>query len=417
MALDLPMSEDRPRYYFVKRGQRAYWQPGKFGAGYGFEKSVPLGVDGPEAKKTAIDWNAKLDAVRAARKRGDEEPKPYPNGSLGAFYQKFKTTESWAQLSPASREHYERAWPHIEKRFGRTRIDQINAHDSERFHVDLHPQHANAKRDPKGAMKLTWHQAHLVLKHWRLLLNALVAYHFIAAPAPIGRVSNPQPPPRAAVWVDEEIQELIAKATAMNEYAMAVAIRVGWDTMMSTVDCRLLPIGPLHDESGDFIGGWISGRWADDTEENYIAGVIATRRAKSGAIVRVATTPEVDTAIAEYLRDHHPRPSEPDEALLVRGAAGAPFKDRHAFKATFAAVREAAFPGDKRVFGDMRRSGATEAKLGGVNNEDLAPSMANQLDKNQRLQSTYIVAASENVLKARQAGRSKHSAKFRNSQK
>lgn len=401
------MSGDRPRYYFIKRNRRAYWMPGKFGASYGFDTSIALGPDGAEAKAEAIRLNEKLDAARKARRDGEAAKVHYPAGSLGSFYEKFRLTEAWGLMEPATRDGYERAWPHIEKRFGRTLITRITADESERFHVDLHPQHAN-KRDPKGTMKLSWHTAHLVLKVWRLLLTALVSYNVRPAPAPIGRVSNPKPPSRTAVWVDPEVTDLVDAAGELELHGMALAIQIGWDTMMSPVDVRSLPIGEGTDPLEP---GWTRG-------VDGAPGTIATRRKKSGVIVRLATNPELDEAIAAYLErlkaagiDIGPT------TMLVRRKDGKPYRDRHDFKEEFADTRARAFPGDTRRFADLRRSGATEAKLGGVDNKDLAPSMANSLDRDEGLQSTYIVAASTKVNEARKAGRSKHTAKFRNGKK
>ena len=90
-----------------------------------------------------------------------------------------------------------------------------------------------------------------------------------------------------------------------------------------------------------------------------------------------------------------------------------PFSTPDGAKDDFAAVREKAFPGDRRQFGDMRRSGATEADLGGVDPRALGKTMANRLDQDEALQSTYVVGESKKVQDARRAGRNIHSARFR----
>ena len=51
-------------YYRVRNG-RAFWEPGKFGEQYGFQKCVKLGEDGADAKSAALKWNEKLDLGRA----------------------------------------------------------------------------------------------------------------------------------------------------------------------------------------------------------------------------------------------------------------------------------------------------------------------------------------------------------------
>lgn len=193
-------------------------------------------------------------------------------------------------MESRTREGCERAWSVIGPRFGRSLITRISAEESERFHVDLHPRHKNA-RDPKGEMKLSWHKAHLVLKHWRLLLSALVDYALIA-PAPVGRISNPTPPPRSHVWTAPEIYEgLVPAAQDMRRPGMALAIAIGWETMMSTVDVRLLKIGD-----------WKPGHTTQiDGKEVKHPGEFATRRKKSKKAVFVSSSLEFDAMIEEWL--------------------------------------------------------------------------------------------------------------------
>lgn len=397
------MGEDRIRYYRPREG-RGYWEPGaRVAAKFGVDASVALGIDGPGAKQAALDLNADLDKRRMRVRAGlppvdgDARPAPYPPGTLGSFYQvHFKATEKWRTMSAATREHYERAWTIIGPRYGATLITKIAALDSERFHTEIHPSHNNSERDPQGEKKLSWHKAHLVLKHWRLLLHALVSYE-LRVLAPIGRISNPPPPSRPDVWVAEEIAALIEAAEALGLYAMAAAIQTGWDTMMSTPDVRLMPFDAYT-----------------PPRAGQAEGVFNTHRKKSKKAVNVASTPETDAALAAYLK----RMADAGVAIgpgsmLFRRPTGAPYADRHAFKDDFAAVREKAFPGDRRQFGDMRRSGATEADLGGVDPKALGKTMANRLDQDEALQSTYVVGESKKVQDARRAGRNIHSARFR----
>lgn len=87
-------------------------------------------------------------------------------------------------------------------------------------------------------------------------------------------------------------------------------------------------------------------------------------------------------------------------------------KDR--WEKHFRWVREAAFPGDERQMLDLRRSAATEARMGGANRDDLGKAMANRIDDSDALFSTYVQGASTRVLEARKAGRRQIAAKFRN---
>lgn len=378
--------DPRPRYYDV-RGGRAFWAPGKFAAQYGFEKSVPLGEDGPAAKAQALKWNARLDQARKDKRDGAKPAPRYGKGTLGTFYEAFRATEAWAQMAPRTREDYERAWPHIERRFGRILIGDIRASDSEAFHVDIHPAHKN-KRDPKGARKLPWNTAHRVLKVWRALLNALVDYE-VRPTAPIGRVTNPMPPPREALWFYAEVVQLIEAADELELDGMALAIRFAWDAMLAPIDALQLRVGGLRAA----------------LEE------IRTQRQKSGRKVFAAITPDTVNAAQAYLAKLERAGEAVDAgAPLIRDGRLKPYRGPHAkkyFERDFRRVRERAFPGDRRQFLDLRRSAITEGRMGGASYDDLGANAANNLGADQALQSTYALAASKKVQDARLEGRAK----------
>jgi hypothetical protein len=63
------MMHDRPRYYVVKRG-RGYWQPTAPMRARGCP-SVACGVDGPEARAVAEEWNATWDILRRGAAASD----------------------------------------------------------------------------------------------------------------------------------------------------------------------------------------------------------------------------------------------------------------------------------------------------------------------------------------------------------
>ncbi|MBI1188009.1 MAG: hypothetical protein GC206_11885 [Alphaproteobacteria bacterium] len=381
--------QDRPRYYREK-GANAFWAPGAFAAQFGFAKSQPLGPAGADAKAAAIKLNEKLDAARRAHRAGETAPARYKPGSLGAFYEAFQRGEAWGQMEKRTREDYERAWPHIEKRFGDALVSRITADQSERFHVEIHPAHANP-RDKAGLKKLPWNTAHRTLKVWRALLTALEDYE-IRDKAPIGRVTNPAPPPRAAIWLADEIERLIAAADEIGLHGVAIAIRLAWDAMLSPIDALTLPAG-----------GFIAA-----------AAEIRTRRKKSSRAVFAAVTEETVAAVAAYLARFDPPPG-PDEPL-IRNRQGAPYAGPHAkkyFERDFRRVREAAFPGDRRQLLDVRRSAITEGRMGGATLDDLGAAAANNLGADQALQSTYALSAARNVHEARQKGRAAMAAKFR----
>lgn len=385
-------SRDRPRYYREKRG-KAFWAPGAFAAQFGLPKSQPLGPAGADAKAAALKWNEKLDAARKAARAGEAPPARHKPGTLGAFYHRFCQTEAFSQMAERTREDYARAWPHIEARFGDVLVSRLTADQSERFHVEIHPAHANP-RDKAGAKKLPWNTAHRVLKVWRALLTALEAYE-IRAKAPIGRVPNPAPPPRAAVWLHDEIEALIAEAERRGFAGLAIAIRLAWDAMLSPIDALSLPAG-----------GFLAA-----------AAEVRTRRKKSGRAVFAAVTEETVAAVARYLAALEAQGVLPGaDEPLIRNRAGKPYAGPHGkkyFERDFRAVREAAFPGDRRQLLDVRRSAITEGRLGGATMDQLGAAAANNLGADHALQSTYALAAARTVHEARLKGRAAMAAKFR----
>jgi hypothetical protein len=412
------MGEDRPRYYRDDLGPNAYWCPGKFGVKFGFQQSVALGPAGAEAKAAAIVWNGKLDAARTAKKNGTDKPAPkYKPGTLGSFYVKFtdsRTSEAWAQMEPRTREDYHRAWPRIERhktahgvRFCDLLISQITPQISERFHVELHPAHDNAARDPKKRLKLTANEAFRTLKVWRTLMTALCDYRVIPLPPPIGRISNPEPKGASGVWLHDEVMQLAWSAALTREFGMIVAIRIAWDAMLSPEDVWALPLA-----------GWI-----------YRPGgaEVNTARAKTDKAVHHAISDDVAELVELYLAFLRKAGADmnPDLPLVRKRVrigdrrsktkiawAWRPIRDKDDFGKVFRPIREAAFPGDERTFLDLRRSAMTEARMGGATKDDLGKAAANRIDANPKLEATYLHAASRNVLSSRLKGRAPMASKF-----
>lgn len=355
---------DRIRYYRVKNGN-AFWAPGKQADAFSFPRSQPLGPHGPAAMLEALTWNGKWDKRHEKPRRKLE----YPAGSLGHFYERFKTKTAWAIMEARTHEDYERAWPVIEKKFGAKLITQITADDSERFHVEIHPAH-----NPKSAMSAN--EAHRVLKIWRALLNALVSYE-LRAQAPIGRVPNPAPKGRSGVWTHGEVMQLSWAACVLGMPGMAVGIRLAWAGMLSPVDVWTLP------RSG----------WKD--------GLIDHERQKTGKRILVRVDADTAALVNAYLETRTALPATP---LIARGN-GKAYRSKDTFGDDFRAVRALAFPGDERQFLDLRRSAATEARRGGATRDDLGKAMANRVDASDALAATYLLDASDKVNEARKKAR------------
>ena len=79
-------------HYQVRKG-RGYWQPSKTAKRLGFA-SVALGLDGPKAWKEAERLNELLDAARTS---GENTPKVYPPGTLGAVFDLYRESEVWKE--------------------------------------------------------------------------------------------------------------------------------------------------------------------------------------------------------------------------------------------------------------------------------------------------------------------------------
>lgn len=356
---------DRIRYYIVKNGN-AFWAPGRQADTFSFPRSQPLGPAGEDAKKRAIEWNAKWD------KRHNKAPvrRAYPQGTLGHFYEYFQTTTAWKIMEPRTREDYERAWPEIERRFGKTLFTKITADDSERFHAEIHPAH-NPGSD------FSHNEAHRTLKAWRALLNALVSYE-LRAMAPIGRVSNPAPKGRDGLWAHADVLTLSWAACCLGMPGMAVAVRLAWAGLLSPADVWTLP------------------------REGWRDGLIAHERKKTGKRILVRVDAETTALVADYLAT---QPTQLPSAPLIRRANGGGYRSKDTFGDDFRAVRALAFPGDERQFLDLRRSAATEARRGGATRDDLGKAMANRIDASDALAATYLLDASERVNEARRVAR------------
>lgn len=370
------------RYVSPSRG-RLYWKPRKVDCdAYGFERSVPLGPPGAEAWKAADAWNKRLDRARNGETEADEPEIDYGEATLGAFFKSFRDTPSWESMSPRTREDYWRAWEVIGPKFGRTKIVRITAVESERFHLAIHPAHNTRRLDPE---RLPWPKAWRVLKGWRGLLNAMENYGIVHK-APIGRISNPAPPGRSQRWAHDEVQALIDKAWATGSRGMACTIAVAWDTLFSPGDARLVT----------------AEEWRTDSQGAFIQ----TDRLKTGRDVFAPVLPSTAAMVARYLAGLDAQPK--GAALLFRARHGRPWRNKDDFAAEFRRVREMVFPGDARQFLDLRRSGNTEAWVGGEDRENLAKALGNRLDKNDRLWETYTpptLAAAREVQAARVIGR------------
>jgi hypothetical protein len=122
-------------------------------------------------------------------------------------------------------------------------------------------------------------------------------------------------------------------------------------------------------------------------------------RAKTGKAVIATLSRRAQRVLGAYLATLPPNLLPTAPIFYTRGSAAGPKGGRprppvpytsDTLGDDFRAVRELEFPGDKRTLMDFRRSGAVEAKAGGVDPSALADKMGNTIDTNKGLQATYL---------------------------
>ncbi|QNL18628.1 hypothetical protein HXX25_04275 [Hyphobacterium sp. CCMP332] len=387
------------KYYRLRRN-RAFFEPGPVrakSAGWfrhdGTPKStIPLGLAGDNAEQEALRLYHLLcrDLGKTVPKDAPERPR-YPIGSFGHFVTEWKKSDVWADMAPRTREDYDRAWPKIEKRFAHTPILNITAAKSASFHREMKLLEQSGQLSPSMRFR--------ILKVWRSLLSQAEAIG-VFTKAPIGRISNSQAKGSSAYWFADEIDLLISAAADNGYHGMALAIQIGWETLLSPCDVRCLSKSRLKlMQAGD--------------------GYVDTNRLKTGKQALPFVSCNLMSAISEYIGSLDVELG--DEEPIIRMQSGAPFKNKDTFAKDFRKVRSLVFTGDKRTFKDIRRSGNLEADLGGASAEDRAELLANSLHKNGFLEATYTPptvargmkirdnrASGRNLLKAEKEAKSRN---------
>jgi hypothetical protein len=373
-------------YMTVRRNGRAFFELGSRrarDAGWvrddgSYKSSIPLGHDGPAAEAHALElYHAYLSANCVGTGLTTPPSSEYVKGSLGRFFDHYRKSAAWARKKPRTRDDYVRAWPTIADQFGNTDIHKINAARSEDFHHELRNREQDGTLSPA--------QRYRILKIWRALLGALQRAGLVSN-APIGGVSNPQPAGRTDIWVAGEIKVLIEKASEMGFHGMSLAIWIGWETLYSPVDVRSLKASQLRSDA--------HGAYFEQT------------RAKTGKESFATISGPLHDAIQKYLSalDMFVTPDAP----FLRQRNGNAYRSKDTFSDDFRSVRNKAFPGDRRQFMDIRRSGNVEADLGGATAEERGSILANNIATNTFLNKTYTpptVAKNRQIAKKRELGR------------
>jgi hypothetical protein len=387
----------RIRYYVTRQqpGRRkwGYWSPclarpnKKTGqseptlmAALGF-RHVDCGEDGPLAWAIAQSWNERWDLARAAHERGELVPGPskiersYLPGSFGEGFCRFRATRTWLKKKPRTREDWERGWRHIETMFGDVDPKTVALEHVDQWYALL-------------LEKVGVREAHRAMKIWRALWRVIATMRTASGAKYCERDHDPSlgvrretPAPRQAIWFEGEAVRLVKRAWRMGYHGLSVALAVAWDTMLSPVDVRTLTRAQL---SGDADGP-----------------LFQLARAKTGKAAIGTLSKRTEWLLKAYLETLPPglHPSAPifrtrGYVPTVKGGKPRPPVPYTAdtLGDDFRDVRSIEFHGDRRQLLDFRRSGAVEAKAGQVDPAALADKMANSIDSNKFLQSTYLPA-------------------------
>lgn len=361
--------------YVTNRHGKLYWEPSAVMRALGF-KPKPLGDDGPAAHAEAARL---FQTWLMARAIDGKLAITYPAGSFGAYYERYKRTKAWARKKPRTREDYERAWKHLGPEFGDRILTKISAADVEDFAEDLEGKVSPSER-------------YRVMKVLRALFADAIIRLKLNMPSPALAVTNPQPLGRSQIWLGAEIPKLVAGAYELGMDAMAVAILIAWDTLFSPVDVYTATKAGLKRDAV----GWYLERPRTKTD-----------KAAFGALA-----PETAAALFAYIEDLGIELAP--AGRLIRRKSGKAYavgvSGKNYFAQDFRAVRKHVFPGDKRQFMDIRRSGNVEADVANADKETMGELLANSMASSKFLENTYTpptVAKSRQIAEQRQEGRNR----------
>ncbi len=366
------MVRDKAPYYKVRKG-RGFFQLGKKRARKaGMNSSIPLGADSKKTRATAwVYYHEWLEKSGLGDVMPDDEE--YPKGSLGAFWDAYRYTKAWEKKKLTTQTEWSNCWKYIRPFFGDRGIKDISPAEFAEFQEHL--------QETKGD-NIRWR----VVKVSRALFNAAVN-NFVIEASPAKSLPNPRPAPRYQIWRAAEIGILVKAANELNKPAMALAIRIGWETAMQPIDVRTLT---LSERLSDAKGAWFD-----------------TSRSKTKRSIVAAISDELSRDIDAYVASLGVTVL-PDQPFLRTSRDAHEYKKAR-FLTDFRIVREKAFgKQEKRRFQDIRRSANVEADLGAATPEERADLLANALDKDPSLDATYTpktVEKSRQIAEKRLVGR------------
>jgi len=168
--------------YFKIRNGRCFFELGKARADrVGMKSSYPLGSDIQSAKKSALDLYIEW-LQKSGKPTIQLRPKKYKAGTVGHWFQKLKTTQTWKNKKPATQKHWHFYWKYIDEHLGDIRLDKVTPSDFEKFHLAIEAKHGADCR---------WR----TVKIARALFNSAIKYQFIKT-SPCLVLPNTKPAPR-----------------------------------------------------------------------------------------------------------------------------------------------------------------------------------------------------------------------------
>lgn len=389
-------------YTVAKRG-KLFWQPTKAMKALGFQP-IALGDDTPDARARAMKLYA--DWLKTLAERG--KVTDYPPGTFGAYFdrlrgRKDKPSPWWTAKSLLTRDGYERAWKVIDAwapaddkpTLSRTVVTAITTELCEQFVLWMSGRPGDPARGIAPVVAaVSAHERWLVLKHLKILLADMVGRLRLGYASPAGRIPNPQPPGRTAIWLGAEVEDLAAGAAIAGFEGMSLAIEIAWVTMFSPVDVRTLPAAALQRDAH----GWYVQRARTKTEAEAFGYI----------------PDELAAALQDYMArqgfTYH------DDSPIIRQRNGAAYRSKDTFGGDFRDVRAFMFPDDTRQLLDIRRSANVEADAAGADKKTMGELLANGLADSSFLDRTYTpptVTKAREVAAKRLEGRRKLAAEVK----
>jgi hypothetical protein len=230
------VGEDKIRYlWFFENRWR--WSPTRKMRAAGFRLVTFSRELTAEDKARAIALNTEWDAVRAGKDGGLEIPQ-WPVGSIGEAYvrsmklrEKERRTRNILWTSEQkSRDDWPRAWRYLGPALGDCNPTLVTPE----FMLDLRIRVANASSES---------EAHRTIKVWRALWVRMAGMGLCERDLdPSLQFANSAPAPRQTKWQHREVLRMVQRAWRMRYYGLAAVIATAWDTMLSSVDVRMLTV-------------------------------------------------------------------------------------------------------------------------------------------------------------------------------